>query len=84
MSEDRYSSRKWILATRTVALYTAVYGLDLAVLVSLRAADLISATDVTTLWSGSRTIWTAGVVLATGIYTTGNVAAKKFADEQAG
>lgn len=81
MTQERYSSRKWILATRTVALYTAVYGLDLAVLVSLRAANLISATDVTTLWSGSRTIWTAGVVLATAIYTGGNVAMRKVSGE---
>jgi hypothetical protein len=77
MADDRYSSRKWILTKNALIMYTAVYLIELAVMVFLLKVKLIDAGTVQTMWPAARVIWAAGVGFIIGAYFGVNYAVKK-------
>ena len=73
MIDTRYHSRKWIIASRTLAIYVTIYVIEIAVMVNLRAINLISQENLVNLWAGSRMVFAAGILGILGLYKASNV-----------
>jgi len=72
--DERYASRKWLLAKNGLILYTIVHVLNALMILFARAHELLPGASVEPLWAGSLTVWSVGVGAIILIYMGGNVA----------
>jgi hypothetical protein len=75
MADPRYSSRKWKLAVWGLTMYTVVHIGNVWTIILAGYMKLLPKAALEPLWTGSVTVWSAGVAALLAIYMTGNVAA---------